>query len=286
MGVAAGLVERVDRRAQLLARRAGQVLGQVEPLPQILPAGESVDLTAAHLDLHSSRQHGLRDAVVQLARDAVAFGVEHLMALGGAEFPLGRQQLGVVRLGLRQQRQRFGEQRRVLQRHRGLPGQDAHHHRVGVVEGAVRGRPRRERADHVSVELDGHVGVPALDDRRAELRELPTQDVVEPVEHRVGQVRTRVAGFGEPFEGVHHPVRVDDQMPNTGLGQRAVGQGEQHPLRVEVGAGRLGDRAHQVLRSFGGPYQRARDGVQGRHRAVQTLRGDPQFGIEAALARP
>jgi hypothetical protein len=57
---------------------------------------------------------------------------------------------------IREQFLRLAEQRAVLQGHRGLAGQDPHHRLVGALEGAVPGRPRRERADHTAVELDRH----------------------------------------------------------------------------------------------------------------------------------
>ena len=98
----AGMVERVDRRAQLLDRRPGQILGQVEPLDRVRSAAEWASTSLRHTSIcmpaDSTR---LRDAVVQFAGDAVPFGVEHLMSLRRTEFALGGQQFGVARLGLR-----------------------------------------------------------------------------------------------------------------------------------------------------------------------------------------
>jgi hypothetical protein len=72
--VALAVVQRVDRGAQLLDSPAGEVLGGVEMGAQ----SRVGDLAAGQLDVHPGRERVLRDAVVQLAGDAVPLGVEHL----------------------------------------------------------------------------------------------------------------------------------------------------------------------------------------------------------------
>ena len=87
---------------------------------------------AGQLDVHARRERVLGDAVVELARDAVPFGVEHLALARGPQLGLRRLQLGVAPgqvVGLAgapgEQLGRVVEQRAVLQRRRGLTGEDA-----------------------------------------------------------------------------------------------------------------------------------------------------------------
>jgi hypothetical protein len=97
-------------------------------------------------------------------------------------------------------------------------------------------------------------------------------------------VRAGVPCTGKAFERIGGAVGVEDQVPRAGLRQRAVGQRQQHPLGVEMGAGRVGDRPHQVLRTVHRLHQRPGYRVERRYDAFQTLCGDPEFGIEGALA--
>ena len=158
------VVERVDRRAELLDRAAGEVLGRVELGAQPVV----VDLRTHQLDVHPGGQRVLGDAVVQLAGDAVALVVEHLALPRRAQLGLGGEQLGVAGLevgglagGAGVQAGGVVEQRRVLQRRGGLTGEDAQHGVVGVLDLPLGRRPRGEPADDAAVEPDRHVQVVA-----------------------------------------------------------------------------------------------------------------------------
>ena len=156
------VVERVDRGTQLLDGAAGEVLGGLELLALPLVA----DLRAHDLDLHARGERVLGDAVVQLAGDPVALGVEHLALAGGGQRVLGALELLVAaarssawRAGLVVEPGGVVEQRGVLQGRGGLAGQDAQHRAVGVVDVPVRRRPGDEPADDAPVEAHRHVQV-------------------------------------------------------------------------------------------------------------------------------
>ena len=94
-----GMVERVYRRAQLLGRRPGEILGQSSrstrsPAPTVLrprfgTPRSAYPRTARVWATLSCSSRG----------DPVTFGIENLMTLRRTEFALGGQQFGVARAG-------------------------------------------------------------------------------------------------------------------------------------------------------------------------------------------
>ena len=127
------------------------------------------DLRAGQLDVHAGRQCVLRDAVVQLAGDAVALGVEHLALAGRAQLGLGGLQLGVALgqvVGLAGGRGRAAAPSGRAGRSSAAPRRSGRrgceHRAVGVVDLPARRGPRDEPADDPPVEPHRHVHVPPV----------------------------------------------------------------------------------------------------------------------------
>ena len=166
VGLALAVVQRVDRRPQLLDGPPREVLGGVE-----VGAQPGVgDLRAGQLDVHARRERVLGDAVVQLAGDAVPFGVEHLALARGPQLGLRGLQLGVRAWPGRRpggcSGRAAGPSGRAARSSAAPPRSDRRGcrrtERSVSSTSRLGGRPRDEPADDPAVEPDGDVHVPAV----------------------------------------------------------------------------------------------------------------------------
>lgn len=182
----------VDRRAQLFGDRPGGVLAVCSRSSQRIRPGPrtGLNLAAAHLDLHAGRQHRLGDAVRAVRGRSGGAQIEDLMLLGAPSSALREQQLGVRASG----RQRLGalEQLAVVQ------ATAVWLDRIRITVSSVPSAcdhsafgPRTRRSPRRRVRS----GTCAwwFDDRQRTGRLATAHwDVVEPIEHGVGQVRRRM----------------------------------------------------------------------------------------------
>ena len=167
--VARRAVQGIDRAAQLVDRLLRELLGGAEPVRDA-EAGlaQPLGLATGHLDGHAGREDVLRDRVVQLAGDPVAFGVDQLALVGQHQAVLDLAQLGGANLEVAFVRPRFVVQQlgTPVQRHaglvllggvqrdRGLVGEDAEHRQVARLGVDVEPVQADEAAD--GLPLEGH----------------------------------------------------------------------------------------------------------------------------------
>ena len=274
------MVQRVDGRAQLLHGRPGQVLGQVQPLGEVGGSTRSHRLRCRHTSIcipaDSTPGSRCRAAPARCgaARSRAPGGVAPHRVRAG--WPASSALRRLAHCAEQRALERSGTAP-VLQRDRGLAARIRITGLVGGVQCAVSGRPRRERADDAPVEFDRHVRVVALDHRQPELSQLTAQDVVQPVEHHVGQGGSRILCAGNAFERVRRRPSAS-RMRWRGRASGSAPSASASSTHRRPGArGRLGHRPHQGLgtlaRSAPAParWRRARR----RHaRSVARRRGD------------
>ena len=157
-------------------------------------------------------------------------------------------------LGARQEHLLVAEQDGVVQSDGRLSGQDPQDHGVDVVRRPPGTAPRREPADHPTMQdqRDRHgLGAAGLGD----LGGTPAPEHRQQrVDHALGHPvrhRREVA----PLESHESARGVDQQVPRFDRRQLPVPQGHQRPLGIELVIGDAQDRSHQLLRAVGRAHQ-------------------------------
>ena len=168
-------------------------------------------------------------------------------------------------------------QRAVLQGGRGLPGEDPQYRVVGLVDLALGFRPGDEAADVAAVEAHRDVQVATADLG-------PVLAALRAAAH-LGQVRAhhfRHQGQIGPLDA----AGPEDEMARARVGQLAVDEREDHPLRREVVGRGVHDGPDERVGALHRAHERGRDPVQGVDHPPQSLRRVPVLGVVVRLARP